>query len=115
MIESYTHEFIDLTKFDKIALFGKRGFNKFYEVLEKNENTIYLLLESYLPLNDFNENKIISLSREVNTLSQVTHPLILKFFGYSPVNFEGEPHPIIITEFPSNNTLKKIFKLEKKR
>ena len=57
---------------------------------------------------------IQSLSREVNIISQLNHPSIVKFIGYSPVNFKNKPKPVIITEFLSNGSLGDILDLEKK-
>ena len=50
--------------------------------------------------------------REVNLMSLFNHPSILKFVGYYPTNFEGEPLPTIITELAGNGSLRDIIEME---
>ena len=107
MTDSYKHEFIDLTKFDI-------NFLNTNIIIEKNTQKKYGLISSKDFLYDFSRNKIISLSQEINILSQVFHPSIIKFIGYSPFNFDKQPNPIIITELASNFSLSKMFELERR-
>ena len=51
------------------------------------------------------EDTILNLSREIDIISKINHPSILKFFGFSPFNFHKDEKPTIITEFYSNGTL----------
>ena len=61
-----------------------------------------------------NHSLIRNLVREVNILSKLNHPCIIKFIGFSPVSFNGEKKPVIITDFFPNGTLKDLIKLEQK-
>lgn len=47
-------------------------------------------------------------------MSQINHPSILKFIGYSPINFFNEPYPVIITEYSSVGTLCDLIELERR-
>lgn len=42
----------------------------------------------------------------------MTHPSIIKFIGYNPINYSKEPYPVIITEFASNGNLYRFLSLE---
>ncbi|KAK8854434.1 hypothetical protein M9Y10_016996 [Tritrichomonas musculus] len=46
-----------------------------------------------------------NLKREVSALAQLHHPSIIKFIGYSPVDFSNLPCPIIVTELCCNRSL----------
>ena len=45
-------------------------------------------------------------------MSQLNHPSILKFIGYSPIDFDNEPKPVIISEYSPNGSLSKLIALE---
>lgn len=47
----------------------------------------------------------VSNCREVNFICCLDHPSIMKFIGYSPVDFKKNQCPVIITEYCSNGTL----------
>lgn len=52
------------------------------------------------------------LFREVNLMSLLNHPAIIKFIGYSQNVFDGDPCPIILTEFASNGSLRSLIEME---
>ena len=57
------------------------------------------------------------LKNDLNTIkihSQLSHPCIVKFIGYSPFNFKQKVNPVIITEYYRNGTLNKIIDFESK-
>ena len=55
----------------------------------------------------------ILLSREVYILSKLNHPQIMKFYGYSPIDFFNKYHPVIVTEYLSNDNLENILSKER--
>lgn len=57
----------------------------------------------------------MNLSREVNIISKLNHPSILKFICYSPINFKKKNKPVIITEFASNGSLKDLISAEREK
>lgn len=56
-----------------------------------------------------NRNELINLSRVINHLSQIYHPLILKFFGFSETNFSNKRYPVV-TELSSKGTMSELLK-----
>lgn len=110
----YESEFIDLKNFTKSTNVKAKYPYYSFKVIEQNTNNIYLAKEFRYPIYKFNRNEIISLSQEINVFSQVNHPSILKFVGYNPINFDKKPIPVIITEYTSYFTLKKMLSSERK-
>lgn len=54
----------------------------------------------------------LRLFKEVNSLSLLDHPSILKSAGYTQTNFDNDPFPTIVTEFATNGSLNNIINLE---
>lgn len=104
-------EFSDLDNFEKKEQIGKGGFSEVFKVAEKKTGKIYAAKICKKKL-DRNTKEIkelrVNLSREVNIISGLDHPAVLKFYGYSKVDFEQESKPVIITEYSSNGTLRNI-------
>ena len=84
MSDSFTNEFIDLNEFSKHE--NIISYNS-YEITKKDSNIKCFYKQSKKKINEFNRSQIISLSQEVNTLLKVTHPSIIKFIGYNPINY----------------------------
>ena len=57
-------------------------------------------------------SEALSLFREVNLNSLLNYPSVLKFVGYYPTNFEGDPLPTIIAELALNGSLRGIISME---
>lgn len=53
------------------------------------------------------------MEREINIISKLNYPSILKFIGFNSRNFNGKPKPTIITELSSNGSLDKIIEMER--
>lgn len=49
----------------------------------------------------------------MNIISRLEHPSILKFIGYSPIDFNKKQKPVIITEFSINGSLGELLELER--
>lgn len=107
-------EFIDLHKFSKQSYKGKGSFAKVYEVVENETGEIYAAKISLQELTEEQKKLITNVKREIGIMSQLEHPSILKFIGYSPIDFNNEPFPVIITEYASNGSLLDIIELERK-
>lgn len=54
---------------------------------------------------DLTDENIQDLSLEVNIISKLDHPSVLRFICYSPVNFKKKPKSVIITEYAPNGSL----------
>ena len=108
---SNAHSYIH--NFEKKSRLGQGGFGEVYSVLEKDTGNFYAAKISLKEVNENTSNAIISLSREVNINAQLDHPSILKFIGFSPVNFENETKPVTISELSKNGSLSRIIDLER--
>lgn len=107
-------EFLDLNNFEKLSIIGQGSFGKVFKVIKKDSKEIYAAKISLQQLNVDQQALITNLKREVNIISQLDHPSILKFIGYSPVDFVNQPKPLIITEYASNKSLEDVLQLERK-
>ncbi|KAK8871844.1 hypothetical protein M9Y10_007587 [Tritrichomonas musculus] len=106
-------EFLDLSKFKLEEIISKQDYSKTYKIISKETGEVYSAKISTVRINDFSRDELISLSREVNIISQLGHPSFLKFIGYSPVDFKNKKHPVIVTELSSNGTLRHILDCER--
>ena len=61
----------------------------------------------------FSSENLNVLSKEIKVISQLKHPLLLKFIGYSPIDFENQRKPVIVTELPSNGSLAKLLEISR--
>lgn len=86
-------------------LIGQGSFGKVYKAIDLRTGEICAAKISILSVNNNSNEIMTNLSREVNILSKLNHPSVLKFKGYSPVNFKNKPKPVIITELASNGSL----------
>ncbi|KAK8841375.1 hypothetical protein M9Y10_026990 [Tritrichomonas musculus] len=105
--------FLDLNKFEEIGKIGEGGFGEVVKVIKKGTNQIYAAKISKKKMDKGSKEELMSLLREVNLLSQMNHPSVLKFIGFSSVNFKNKSHPVIVTEFLSNGSLKDILDQER--
>ena len=106
-------EFLDLNNFEKLSIIGQGSFGKVFKVIKKDSKEIYAAKISLQQLNVDQQALITNLKREVNIISQLDHPSILKFIGYSPIDFSQEPYPTIVTEYSSNGSLDRIINQER--
>ena len=111
---SCINDFINLNNYIKLAEIHYGSFYIISEIQEKNTGNKYIAKISYKKIFKFSQSEIIYFSQEVDRLSQITHPSILKFIGYSPVDFVNQPKPLIITEYASNKSLEDVLQLERK-
>lgn len=107
------NSFLNLSQYTKIDKIGQGSLGKVFKVVQKNTNNIYAAKISSIPLSEDDNSLNLNLQREVNIIAQLNHPSVLKFIGYSPINFNQNPKPVIITEYTSNGSLSSIIKLER--
>lgn len=108
-----TDDFIDLSKFEKKERIGKGGFGKVYIIQKKSSKKFYAAKISIQKLENPSAKEMRDISREVNIMSKLQHPSILKFIGYSPIDFKNNSKPVIITEFSQNGSLEDVLELER--
>ncbi|KAK8872217.1 hypothetical protein M9Y10_007982 [Tritrichomonas musculus] len=97
--------FLNLENFILLNKIGEGGFGEVFLIINKDLETKYVAKISKIPLTEENEEFKLSLKREVNLLAQINHPNIVKFIGYSPIDFHEEEFPVIITEYLPNGSL----------
>ena len=102
--------YLDLKKFIKQKLIRRIDNFKVYEIKNKETNVTYEAKISTTSIVELTSKDLIHLSREINILSKFNHPSFLKFIGYSPIDFNNQPMPTIITEIPPHKSLKKFLK-----
>ena len=100
-------EFLDLSKFTKQKKIGKGSFGQVYKVIEKGTENIFAAKVSLVKITE-DKKMFLNLKREVSILSQLNHPSVLKFIGYSPVDFNQQSYPIIMTEYSPNGSLQDV-------
>lgn len=114
IVYSLPDGFLDLKNFEKDSIINKSDLYKIYKIREKSTNCFYSAKISLIQIDQLSRDKIIQLSREVNIISQVNHPSLLKFIGYSPIDFKNHLKPVIVAELPLNKSLKDILEIERK-
>lgn len=105
---------INLIKYKQGKIIKRDSSSITYEVYELKNNKLmekhaakcYLIDILHLPKDDQNQHNFLN---EVFNLSQLIHPSIIKFKGCSLSDFRRRRnHPVIVTEFPGNQTLEDI-------
>ena len=107
-------EFLDLKRFKKQSKIGQGSFGQVFKVVENDTEDIYAAKISFTKLDENDKKFLTNLKREVNILSKLNHPSVLKFIGYSPIDFNQNSFPVIITEYSPNGSLEDILKLERR-
>ena len=104
---------LNLNNFKKKERISKDSYSVKYRVIEKGRNIVYSAKESNIEISNLCKEEIENLKKDVNILSSMNHPYILKFIGYSSVNFDNIHKPVIITEYVSNKTLGDFIEMER--
>ena len=102
-----THILNDFIQQNKI---GKGSFGKVYKVKSKKTGEIFAAKVTLEEHDELTNEKLQDLSREVNIISKLNHPAVLKFICYSPVNFQKKPKSVIVTEYAPNGSLDELIK-----
>ena len=105
---------IDLNSFELKEQIGEGSYGTVYKVIEKASGDFCAAKISITKINKSSEDKIANLEREVNIISKLDHPSILKFIGFNTYNFKHKKKPTIITEYVTNGSLDKIIEMERK-
>lgn len=104
---------LKINHYSLVSKIGEGGFSKVYRVRDLQANE-YAAKVANFNIDDETKDseKALLLFREVNLMSMLNHPAVLKFVGYFPTNFEGDPSPTIITELSTNGSLYDIIKMQ---
>lgn len=105
---------LNINNFIQKEKIGEGTFGEVYKVKDKTNKQIYAAKILFKHFEDNLDEEKRDLFREVNILSKINHPSIMKFIGFSSINFLNEPKPVIITELVNNGSLFDIINLERK-
>lgn len=86
------------------------------DFIKKEENWYGKIWPSLCCSNEIDRTstkEMLNISREVDNISKLEHPSVLKFIWYSPTEFDVKPKLVIITEFSSHSPIREALKLEK--
>ena len=106
---------LNLKNFEKENKIGYGFEGDVYKIIGKSTNIVYAAKifrnEIYQEKSD---TKIAqNLFREVKILSELSHPSIMKFYGYSGIDFIDVCRPVIVTEYLSNGSLEDLIEMER--
>ena len=103
---------LDINLFEKRERISGGGFGEVFKIVKKNKSDeVYAAKISHYTIDD--PKLILPIVREVNINAGMNHPSVIKFIGFSPINFNHESKPVIITEYSKNGSLSDIIKLER--
>lgn len=111
MEEEYT---FDLKQYKLKAQVGKGSFGTVYQVKDIKSKEIFAAKISHLEIDKITEDSAKNIVREVNIMSKINHPSIVKFIGYSKTDFEDKPKSVIVTEYLPRGSLSNFIELEVK-
>lgn len=108
------NNFLDLSLYEPLYRIGAGGFSQVYLIEDENKQQFAAKVsDSELNAKIKDYQSTVMLFREISLMSLMNHPSILKFIGYSPTDFNGNPHPTIITELAINKSLFDMIETEK--
>lgn len=97
---------------DKI---GQGSFSKVYKIKNKFTNEILAAKKlNDISTNEENDKDYIIILREIKISLKLNHPSILKFYGFSPIDFKNRSNIIIFDEL-AQSSLSKILELERNK
>lgn len=67
-------------------------------IKEKNINRYYAQVYNK-EISCFYRHEIINLYRKLKIISQISNPAIINFIGYSPIDFDNNPKPLILIHY----------------
>lgn len=105
--------FLDITKFERQSIIRKDYFSKLYLLKEKETGEIFTGNISMTKIGQFSKEELKDLQREIGILLHINHPTLLKFKGFSPIDFKNERKPVIVMERISNRNLEEILNVER--
>ena len=97
---------IDIKKFKKGKKISKGGFGIVYKAEEIKTKKIYAAKIINCGDDESECNELID--REVSTMMHIEHPTIIKFIGYSPVDFNEDNNVVIFMELAANGSLSQV-------
>ncbi|KAK8842445.1 hypothetical protein M9Y10_026031 [Tritrichomonas musculus] len=94
---------IDIRNFTKIEKIGHGGFSEVFLAEYKKNGRNYAA--KVLKSNVFEREERKKIENEIEIMTNVSHPTIIKYFGYSLLDFCLDQRIVIFTEFAKNGSL----------
>ncbi|KAK8890736.1 hypothetical protein M9Y10_035521 [Tritrichomonas musculus] len=109
------NQFVNLNEYKILNFIGDGAFSNVFMIKCKKTRIKYAakVIKLMVDEDTRDDDDTLHIFREVNLISILNYPSILKFIGYSQTNFDGDPNPTIITEYATNGSLKNIIEMEK--
>ena len=111
---------VDIHHYNKIKQIGKGMFGKVYLVQNKKTNeylaakVIDIDLEELILNGTVSDSIALDIYREIEIISNLNHPTLIKFYGYSFLDFEDKKAVTLFLNYIENGALKN-FCYEKSR
>ena len=96
---------VNIKNFRPIKKISSGAFSIVYEVEEKSTRKRYA---AKVILTDGTEEGKTMINREVQIMIRVVHPTIIKFHGFSTIDFDGQSNITIFMDLMSNGSLEQI-------
>ena len=104
-------EFRSLDQFEKMEEIGSGSFGKVFKVVDKQTGAIYAAKISRRKISKEDEASLHDLIREVDIISKISHPSVLKFIYFDNYDFKHQPKPVLITEYASNGSVEDFIRI----
>ncbi|KAK8841964.1 hypothetical protein M9Y10_026920 [Tritrichomonas musculus] len=105
MKQSASITILNLKEYKEGDVLGRGRFSQVVQVTQRKTGKIFA---AKISLQRVSKEVSLNILSEINIIKQLDYPSILKFIGYSPVDFENNPKPTIVTEYSSNGSLQDI-------
>ena len=114
-IESSNTKIIDLNRFYITKPIGNGSFGAVFQVKEIETGQLYAakIINKTISTDYEHDDDALNFFREVKLMSIFNHPSLIKFVGFSPIDFQGLPYPTTVMEFCPNGSLGSIIELER--
>lgn len=106
--------YINLNDYDKDFFINKGSFGEVFLIKRKDKPDDDYEAKIYFNKITEDSKGSIDLKREINIISKISHPCIIKFIGFGPKNYEKRHKTVIVTEYLKNGSLDKLLDLSMK-
>lgn len=96
---------VDISNFEKGAHIDAGGCGRVFLIKNKETGELFAAKRNYIKNDSVNE---LYTKREIKIMSEIQHPTIVPFRGYSPFDFNGDKNMIIIMDYMKEGNLMKL-------